>query len=71
MRCLGALILLHTLDLSYGLAISEDCPDRLLDGGVVRGDVQELASGVRLLMAELMDKNLQVVSIRTTVIAII
>jgi hypothetical protein len=53
-----ALVLPHTLGLSHGPTISEDCPDRLLAGGVVHGNVQELTGGARLSTAELMDEGL-------------
>jgi hypothetical protein len=52
-RCGGTLILLRPLGLSRGPTVREDRPNRLLTGGVVRGDVQELAGGARLLTTEL------------------
>jgi hypothetical protein len=44
------------LGLAHGPTINEDCPDCLLAGGVVRGDVQELAGGARLSVAELYER---------------
>ena len=37
---------------------AEDRPDRLLTGGVVCGDVKQVASGTGLQTAELMDQGL-------------
>ena len=37
---------------------AEDCPDRLLNGGVVRGDVNQVAGGTGLQTAELTDQGL-------------
>jgi hypothetical protein len=56
LHCGGALVLLCTLGLSHGPTIGEDCPDRLLAGGVVRGDVQELTGGAWLSTTELMNE---------------
>jgi hypothetical protein len=39
LRCGGTLILLRLLGLSHGLAIREDCPNHLIAGGMVRGDI--------------------------------
>ena len=38
--CGGALVLILALGLAFVLASVEDCSDRLLAGGVVRGDVE-------------------------------
>jgi hypothetical protein len=46
------------LGLAFGPTDGEECPDRLLAGGVVCSDVQELASGARLPTAELVNEGL-------------
>ena len=40
------------------LASVEDHSDRLLTGGVVRGDVEQVAGGMRLQAAKLVDQGL-------------
>jgi hypothetical protein len=64
LRCGGTLILLCPLGLSHGSAIGEDRPNRLLTGGMVCGDVQELAGGARLSTTELVNKGVAVVPVR-------
>ena len=48
--------------LALGLApvstTAEDCPDRLLTGGMVRGDVEQVTGGTGLHTAELVDQGL-------------
>jgi hypothetical protein len=58
LRCGGTLILLRPPGLSYGSAIGEDHPDHLLAGGLVRGNVQELAGGAQLSTTELANEGL-------------
>ena len=40
-------------------ATSKDCPDHLLAGGVVRGNVEQVAGGTELHTAELVDQGLE------------
>jgi hypothetical protein len=47
-----------SLSIAFGPTVGEDHPDRLVAGGVVRGDVQELASGARLPAAKLVNDGL-------------
>jgi hypothetical protein len=54
----GALFLLRTFGLSHGLATGEDCPDCLLAGGMVCGDVLEITSGEWLSTAELVNEGI-------------
>ena len=51
----GALVLVLMLGLALVLATTKDCSDRLLAGGVVHGDVEQVADGTGLHTAELMD----------------
>jgi hypothetical protein len=41
------------------LTISEDRPNHILTGGMVHGNIQELAGGARLLAAELVNEGLE------------
>ena len=47
-----------TLGLALVLASTKDCSDRLLARGMVRGDVDEVARGLGLQTAKLMDQRL-------------
>ena len=46
--CGGALILVLALGLGLVLASTKDRPDRLLTGGMVRGDVKQVVGGMGL-----------------------
>ena len=46
--CGGALVLVCALGLAFVLASVKDCFDRLLTGGVVSGDVEQVAGGMGL-----------------------
>ena len=46
--CGGALVLVCALGLAFVLASNEDRSDRLLAGGVVSGDVEQVAGGTGL-----------------------
>ena len=46
--CGGALVLVRTLGLAFVSASVEDCSDHLLIGGMVSGDVEQVAGGTRL-----------------------
>jgi len=46
--CGGALVLILTLGLALVQASIEDCSDRLLAGGMVHGNVKEVASSMGL-----------------------
>jgi len=54
----GALILILALGLALVLALVKDRSDRLLAGGVVRGDVKQVAGGMGLQVAKLVDQGL-------------
>ena len=54
----GALILVLALGLALVLASTKDRSDRLLTGGVVHGDVEQVVGGTGLQRAELMDQGL-------------
>ena len=56
--CGGALVLVLTLGLAFGPASTKDRSDRLLTGGVVCGDVEQVAGGTRLQTTELVDQGL-------------
>ena len=56
--CGGALILVSVFGLAFVLASVEDCSDRLLAGGVVSGDVEQVMGGTGLQAAELVDQGL-------------
>ena len=58
--CGGALILVHALGLAFVSALVEDHSDRLLAGGVVSGDVEQVAGGTGLQAAKLVDQGLAV-----------
>ena len=51
--------MVHTLGLAFVLASVEDCSDRLLAGGVVSGDVEQVMGGTGLQAAELVDQGLK------------
>ena len=53
--CGGALILVHALGLAFVLASIEDRSDRLLAGGMVCGDVEQVIGGTGLQAAKLVD----------------
>ena len=46
------------LGLAFVPAFEEDRPDRFLTGGVVRGDVEQVAGGLGLPTAKLVDQGL-------------
>jgi len=52
---LGALVLILALGLAFVPASIEDRSDRLLAGGMVRGDVEQVAGGMGLQAAKLVD----------------
>ena len=54
----GALVLVPTLFLALVLASAKDRSDRLLAGGMVRGDVEQVTDGMGLHTAELVDQGL-------------
>ena len=54
----GALILVLTLGLALVLASTKDHSDRLLAGGVVHGDVEQVTGGPGLQIAKLVDQGL-------------
>ena len=54
----GALILVLTLGLALVPASAKNCSDRLLTGGMVRGDVEQVTGGSGLQTAELVDQGL-------------
>ena len=56
--CGGALILVRALGLAFVPSLVEDRSDRLLAGGVVSGDVEQVAGGTGLQAAKLMDQGL-------------
>ena len=51
----GALVLVLVFGLALVLASVEDCSDRLLAGGVVSGDVKQVAGGTGLQASKLVD----------------
>ena len=53
--CGGAFVLVCALGLAFVLASVEDHSDRLLIGGMVRGDVKQVTGGTRLQAAKLVD----------------
>ena len=56
--CRGALALVLALGLDLVPTTAEDRPDRLLTGGVVCGDVEQVIGGPGLQIAELVDQGL-------------
>ena len=56
--CGGALILVLTLGLALVLTSTKDHSDRLLIGGMVPGDVEQVAGGPGLQTVELVDQGL-------------
>ena len=54
----GALVLVLAFGLALVPASTKDCSNRLLTGGVVRGDVEQVAGGLGLQAAKLMDQGL-------------
>ena len=56
--CGGALVLVLTLGLALVPASIEDHSDRLLTGGVVRVDVEQVTGGLGLQSAKLVDQGL-------------
>ena len=54
----GALVLVLALGLALVLASTKDRSYRLLAGGVVRGDVEQVVGGMGLQTAELVDQGL-------------
>ena len=46
------------LGLAFVPAPVEDCPDHLLAGGVVSGDVEQVTGGTRLQTSKLVDQGL-------------
>ena len=56
--CGGAIVLVLAFGLAPVPTIAEDRPDRLLAGGVVRGDVEQVMGGTGLQTAELVDQGL-------------
>ena len=46
--CGGALVLVIALGLAPVSTTTEDCPDRVLTGGMVRGDVEQVMGGTGL-----------------------
>ena len=56
--CVGALALVLTLGLDPVPIVAKDHPDRLLDGGVVCGDIEQVVGGTGLQTAELVDQGL-------------
>ena len=54
----GALVLVLALGLALAPASTKDRSDRLLAGGMVRGDVKQVAGGTGLQTAELVDQGL-------------
>ena len=57
--CGGALVLVIALGLALVPTSTKDSSDRLLAGGVVRGDVEQVAGGSGLQTAKLMDQGLR------------
>ena len=47
--------MVHTLGLAFVSTFVEDCSDRLLAGGVVSGDVKQVAGGTGLQASKLVD----------------
>ena len=56
--CGGALILVLALGLALVPATAKDCSDYLLTRGMVHGDVEQVAGGMGLQAAKLMDQGL-------------
>ena len=56
--CGGALVLVRALGLAFVSASVEDCSDRLLAGGVVHGDVEQVTGGTGFQAAKLEDQGL-------------
>ena len=56
--CRGALVLILALGLDFVLASIEDRSNHLLVGGMVRGDVEQVAGGTGLQAAKLVDQGL-------------
>ena len=54
----GALILIFALGLAFVLASVEDRSDRLLAGGMVNGDVEQVTGGMGPQAAKLVDQGL-------------
>ena len=54
----GALVLILALGLAFVLASIEDRSDRLLTGGVVSGNVEQVVGGTGLQAANLVDQGL-------------
>ena len=54
----GALILVLALGLALVPAFTKDCSDHLLTEGMVHGDVEQVAGGTGLQIAELVDQGL-------------
>ena len=54
----GALVLILALGLDFVLASIEDRSNHLLVGGMVRGDVEQVAGGMGLRAAKLVDQGL-------------
>ena len=54
----GALVLVLMLGLALVPTTVEDCSDRLLARGVVRGDIEQVAGGSELQTAKLVDQRL-------------
>ena len=47
--------MIHVLGLAFVSASVEDCSDRLLTGGMVSGDVEDVMGGTGLQAAKLVD----------------
>ena len=56
--CGGALIWVRALGLAFVSASAEDRSNRLLAGGVVSGDVEQVTSGTRLQASKLVNQGL-------------
>ena len=56
--CGGALVLVCALGLAFVLASTKDRSDCLLAGGMVRGDVEQVARDSGLQIAKLVDQGL-------------
>jgi len=56
--CGGALVLVHVLGLAFVPASVEDRSDRLLTGGMVRGDIEQVTGGMGHQATKLVDQRL-------------